>query len=143
MAASPLGAAVLSDFFGAISSIAEQRIREAQERGEFSNLPGEGKPLPEEDISHVPPELRMAYRVLKNANCLPPELEQRKEIGLLADLLETCPDEKTRLKTMRRLRMILDKLGEGRHMALEAHDEYYQKTLAILERHERKKRGEV
>ncbi|RME59693.1 DUF1992 domain-containing protein, partial [Candidatus Parcubacteria bacterium] len=52
---------------GIIETIAEQRIREAQARGELDDLPGAGKPLAlEEDNPFVPPELRMAYKVLKN-----------------------------------------------------------------------------
>ena len=50
------------------------------EAGEFDNLEGQGQPLKLEDDSHIPPELRMAYKILKNADCLPPELELRQEI---------------------------------------------------------------
>lgn len=127
----------MADGFAAIAIIAEQRIMEAQERGEFDNLPGEGRPLPEDDLANVAPELRMAYRILKNANCLPPELAKRKEISRTSDLLENCPDERERLQAMRRLRLLLDRLGADRHAALEAQDEYYQKALALLEKHER------
>ena len=60
-----------------IQSIAEQRIAEAQQQGAFDNLPGAGRPLQLEDDSHIPPELRMAYKVLRNAGCLPPEMQDR------------------------------------------------------------------
>jgi len=62
-----------------IDQLAEQHIREAQEKGELSQLPGEGAPLKLDDDSAVPPELRSAYRLLKNAGYLPPELEMRRE----------------------------------------------------------------
>ncbi len=68
---------------------AERHIRDAQQQGEFDNLPGSGEPLRLDDDAHVPPELRAAYRLLKNAGCLPPELAQRKEAMALADLLKT------------------------------------------------------
>ena len=58
---------------------AERHIAEAQAKGEFDNLAGSGEPLILDDDSHVPPELRAGYRLLKNAGCLPPELEQRRE----------------------------------------------------------------
>jgi len=45
--------------------IVEQRIKEAMEKGEFENLPGKGKPIPLEDDSHVPEDLRLAYKLLK------------------------------------------------------------------------------
>lgn len=68
---------------------AERHILDAQRQGEFDNLPGSGHPLILDDDSHVPPELRAGYRMLKNAGCLPPELEQRKEAVELAQLLST------------------------------------------------------
>lgn len=48
---------------------AERHITEAQSKGEFDNLPGSGEPLILDDDSHVPPELRAGYRLLKNAGC--------------------------------------------------------------------------
>ena len=50
---------------------AERHIIDAQSKGEFDNLPGTGEPLTLDDDSHVPPELRAGYRLLKNAGCLP------------------------------------------------------------------------
>lgn len=74
----------------------ERHISDAQHKGEFENLPGSGKPLVLEDDSHIPPELRAGYRLLKNAGCLPPELEQRREAVELADLLKSVRKEDPR-----------------------------------------------
>jgi hypothetical protein len=41
-----------------LTKIAEARIREAMERGEFDDLPGKGRPLVLEDLSRVPEDLR-------------------------------------------------------------------------------------
>ncbi|AUU82962.1 MULTISPECIES: DUF1992 domain-containing protein [Leclercia] len=71
---------------------AERHILDAQRQGEFDDLPGSGQPLKLDDDSHVPPELRAAYRMLKNAGCLPPELEQRKEAIELSHLLTTVKE---------------------------------------------------
>ncbi len=68
---------------------AERHILDAQRQGEFDNLPGNGQPLILDDDSHVPVELRAGYRMLKNAGCLPPEIEQRKEAVELSHLLTT------------------------------------------------------
>jgi len=72
-------------------SIVEKAIREAQERGEFDNLPGLGKPIHWDD-DHVPPEWRMAHRILKNAGLAPMWIEDdkriRKERKALRELLE-------------------------------------------------------
>lgn len=57
----------------------EKRIKEARENGEFDNLPGAGRPLILDDDNGIPEELRTAYRILKNAGYLPPELQDRKE----------------------------------------------------------------
>lgn len=67
---------------------AERHILDAQKKGEFENLPGSGEPIILDDDSHIPAELRPGYRLLKNAGCLPPELEQRKEAIQLLDLLK-------------------------------------------------------
>lgn len=60
-------------------SAVDKAIREAQERGEFDNLPGKGKPLRWDD-EHVPPEWRMAARILKNAGFAPSWIEDDKWI---------------------------------------------------------------
>lgn len=123
--------------FSAIAMIAESRIREALEKGELDNLPGAGRPLEFEDMSHVPEELRLAYKMLKNAGCLPPELEDRKEAGRLMDLLDACPPEREKIKAMKRLRLILSKAGFSRSSLNPALDDsYYAKLMARLERHE-------
>lgn len=72
-----------------IDQWAERHILDAQRQGEFDNLPGNGQPLILDDDSHVPADLRAGYRMLKNAGCLPPELEQRKEAVELSHLLTT------------------------------------------------------
>ena len=85
---------------GAVSflqNMAEQRILEAQRAGAFDNLPGKGKPLKLEDMSWVPEDLRLGYHVLKNAHVLPPEVELRKDIHTLQDLLKHVEDEGERL----------------------------------------------
>jgi hypothetical protein len=50
--------------------IAEQRIEEAVSRGEFAGLPGEGAPLPPEDNEHLAEDMRLAWRILKNAGMI-------------------------------------------------------------------------
>ncbi|MGH8119134.1 MAG: DnaJ family domain-containing protein [Gammaproteobacteria bacterium] len=71
--------------------LAEQAIFAAMERGAFDHLPGAGNPLPWEDDSMVPEELRVDYRVLKNSGFIPPEAGLRKEIGTLAaEIVAIC-----------------------------------------------------
>lgn len=73
-----------------LSWLAEQRIQEAMRSGEFANLPGHGKPLELEDLSGVPEELRMSYKIMKNAGLLPEELTLRAECVTLEELLVAC-----------------------------------------------------
>jgi hypothetical protein len=60
-------------------TIAERKIEEAIERGELDDLPLAGRRLPP-DLAGVPEELRLAYRLLKNANVLPEELQLKRRI---------------------------------------------------------------
>ncbi len=120
----------------AFETIAERRILEAMERGEFDRLPGAGQPLTLEDDSMVPPELRIAYKILKNAGCIPPELELRKEILTLRDLIRTVEDEGERKAGVRELNRKLLRLGimSGRTIDLDAFPEYGERIAAKLAR---------
>lgn len=114
--------------------IAEQRIREAMERGEFNNLSGKGRPLKLEDDSSVPDELRLSYKVLKNAGCVPPELEHRKEIINLRDLLSATGDDFERQARLRELNFKLLKLNMMRKVPLNIEDfpEYEERIIEKL-----------
>ena len=63
--------------------LAERRISEAIARGELADLPGEGRPLDLSDDALIPEDLRLAYRILKNAGYIPPEVEALNEIAQL------------------------------------------------------------
>ena len=76
--------------------IAERKIEQAMSRGEFDNLSCKGKPLPPDDMAMVPEDLRMAYKILKNAGVVPEEIELQKSIINLNDLLNACADEEER-----------------------------------------------
>ena len=115
--------------------IAEERICEAQKQGTFDNLPGSGKPLPPENGPHVPEDLRMAYKILKNSGYLPEEIAERKEIDTLLQLLENDSPEKDRLRAMRRLEALLFSFSrKGRSIAFGERDIYYTNVVARLER---------
>lgn len=70
-----------------LDQLAEAHIQNAMERGALDDLPGAGQPLPPDEASQVPPELRAGYRLLKNAGYVPPEINQAREIRELTDLL--------------------------------------------------------
>lgn len=84
----------LNGWFRALGHIVEERIRKAQEEGQFDDLPGKGKPLKLDDDSRIAPHLRASYRILKNAGLLPPEMQLRKEVNHLRQLLDEVECEK-------------------------------------------------
>lgn len=114
--------------------IIEQRIKEAQENGKFDNLPGRGEPLELEDDSHIPEDLRLAYKILKNADCLPPELELRKEIRQMEDMLENIPDEKAKYRHIKKINYKIMKLNMMGHNSplMEEKQIYYKKLFDKL-----------
>jgi len=108
----------------------ERKIQEAMERGEFDNLPGQGKPLIFEEDSHIPEDLRVAYKILKNADCLPPELEAKKEIRQMEDLLAKIPDEKERYKLIKKINYMIMRLNMmGKRSPLFEEKQVYYKKL--------------
>lgn len=113
----------------AIERIAEQRIREAQERGEFKNLSGAGRVLDLDDDVGVPPELRVAYRILKNSGFVPPEIELRRDIANAESLLAQALTPADREKANTRLEFLLMKLAASRGGARDARIEadYYER----------------
>lgn len=86
-----------------ISILAEEKISEGVKNGAFDNLPGKGRPLELEDLSGVPEELRTGYKMMKNAGFLPEELQIRKEMATLNDLIRCCDDERERASLNQRL----------------------------------------
>ena len=88
-------------------AIAEKKIAEAIARGELSDLPGEGKPLELDDDANVPEDLRVAYRILKNAGFVPPEVDSLREIGQLERLIEEkSVDDPAKAKLLRKIALL-------------------------------------
>jgi hypothetical protein len=73
--------------------IAENRIREAMQQGEFDNLPGAGKPIDLDGYFKLPEHLRVAFSILKSANCVPAEVEMLNEIAALEQRLSAASAE--------------------------------------------------
>ncbi|NBX18115.1 MAG: DUF1992 domain-containing protein [Proteobacteria bacterium] len=80
----------------AFEIIAENRIREALDNGDFDNLSLCGQPLDLDDGQFVPLHLRLCQRILKNAGILPPVLQLKKEIIQLSERLAQTEDEGVR-----------------------------------------------
>lgn len=122
----------------AIAYVAEERIRAAAQRGEFRNLPGAGKPLDLDADANVPPELRMAYTLLKNGGYLDgaqgqDEADQALEARLssLEAMLEQSESERLKLRQMLKLQVmeIRARRISGTELTLEKDDLYYTKVV--------------
>ena len=98
-----------------IDRLAEEKIQQSIKRGDLDGLPGCGEPLQLDDDSHVPVELRAAYRLLKNAGFVPPEIEWRREMAEIESLLaqtENADSNRIR-KRLLMLRMQLERSGKS------------------------------
>ncbi len=98
--------------------IVEERIQRAMKKGDLDNLPGHGKPLDLNNDAHVPEELRLAYKILKNADCTPPELELKKEIRQTEDLLAGMADTAEKYRAIKKLNFLIMKLNSIRNTSI-------------------------
>ncbi|MFH1216738.1 MAG: DUF1992 domain-containing protein [Pseudomonadota bacterium] len=114
-----------------LTRIAERRISQAIEDGSLTFEKWKNKPLPEDDDPHVPDDLKMAYKILKNAGYLPPEIETKKEIRQLEELIAATEDEHVRLKQMKKLNLLLIKVDAMRKGGtnIASQEDYYRKIV--------------
>lgn len=115
----------------ALHTIAERRIAQAIKDGTLKTDGWKNKPLPLDDDSFVPDDLKMAYKILKNSGYVPPEVETRKEIQRLEDLIAKSEDCHQRVKQMKKLNVLMMKLDAQRNRpsSIEHDDEYYRKIV--------------
>ena len=115
--------------------IVEDRIRSAQRQGQFDNLTGAGQPLQLTDESGVADDLRMAHKILKNSDFLPPEIELKKQIRQTEELLAGMEDTKQRYRTMKKLNVMIMKLNSMRRVPVEMEmpQQYLDKVVQRLE----------
>ncbi len=94
--------------------IVEERIRQSQRNGDFDNLEGAGKPLNHDMFNRVSEDLRLAYKILKNADCLPPEIELKQEIKRTETLLAGISDTEQRYRILKKLNFLIMKFNSVR-----------------------------
>ena len=86
---------VLDDHIG-------RALRDIEARGELAAAPSWGKPLDFGDgYDETPPELRMPYKVLKDAGMLPPEVELMRTLAGLRRDLEATGDDAERARQIK------------------------------------------
>jgi hypothetical protein len=118
-----------------IQTIAERKIQQAMAEGTMADLSHwKDKPLPPDNMPNVPEDLRMAYRLLKSAGYVPEEVELHQEITNLEQLLETCTDEKEKVRQLKKIGCLKTKLEcrMGRAIDLGEEGPYYSKVVDRL-----------
>ena len=115
----------------AIRLIAERKISEAIREGQLEIEEWRNRPLPMTNENLVPEELRMAHKILKNAGYLPPEIETKKEIQQIEDLLVNCEEECVRVKQLKKLNYLVMKLNtmKGDVVNIESQEEYFRQVV--------------
>ena len=116
--------------------IVEERILKAQKKGDFENLIGSGKPLKLNENYYIPEELRLAYKILKNADCLPPEIELKKEIKQTEDLLAGMQETSDKYRILKKLNFLIMKLNTMRDTSImnEMPQYYMEKLVGHIEK---------
>lgn len=79
-----------------MSRTIDEILRESIERGEFQNLPGQGKRLNLEEYFDTPEEVRLSYGLLKSNNFVPEEVQMLQDIEALKQKLKQTTAEKER-----------------------------------------------
>ena len=96
--------------------LTEQRIQQALEDGAFDNLPGAGKPLPQDDIGGPnDPVMLFGYRIMAEAGAVPEELRLRRELQEARAAWRESDDEAERARLMTKI----SELGMRHAMAVE------------------------
>jgi hypothetical protein len=78
-----------------------RKLREAELSGELQSAKGYGRPLiTEEGWAQTPDELRMPFKILKDAGVVPPEIELMRQRADMREQLSACkePAEAEQLK---------------------------------------------
>lgn len=112
----------------AFEHLAEQKILAAIANGEFDNLPGQGRPLNWEDDSAIPASLRLSFKILKNANILPEEMQLKQDLAALQERLAGASEAESQW-----LRRQIRDLETRFHLLMERHRRYLRNPAS---RHE-------
>jgi DnaJ homologue, subfamily C, member 28, conserved domain len=105
-----------------VDDIIKQWVQKVEASGELRDHPGFGKPFQFDDgFLETPDELRMVYKILKNAGYLPAEVELLKRLAQLKESIAATSDaaERDRLRVQlgelqQRVAIMFDKLRARR-----------------------------
>ena len=100
-----------------VDEVIRQWVQKVEQSGELRNNPGFGKPFEFKDgFLETPDELRMAYKILKDAGYVPAEVEMVQRLATLREQLRTTHGE----SEQRALKIKIAELQQKVAMMLEA-----------------------
>ncbi|KYF97986.1 hypothetical protein BE20_55055 [Sorangium cellulosum] len=107
--------------FRGLDQLVESRIQGAIARGELDRLPGQGKPLKEDDLSGLSRDERMEVLLARCAGSAPEEVQLLREIADLREAIARAPAGPARQKLAqtlkdRTLRLTLLFEASGKHV---------------------------
>mgnify|MGYP001822350464 CR=1 FL=1 len=116
--------------------IVEERYQRDQGVGRFVVLDGSGKPLCLENDQHISEDLRICHKILKNADCLPPELEIKKEIRQTETLLAGMKDTAEKYHILKKINFLIMKCNAMANgsIKLEIPQRYGERLVERLDR---------
>lgn len=115
-----------------VDQLVERRIAEAIERGDLDDLPGAGRPLELDDEPLVPAELRVAFRLMKNAGYVPDEMKLFAELRSAEQLLMAACGGEERTAAAARVRLLLERIGTGRAVRMQVQSPYFEQLVERL-----------
>ena len=96
----------------AVDDIIKQWVNKVEATGELRNHPSWGKPLDIDDgYMQTPTELRMAFKILKDAGYVPAEVEMLKELATLKEQLVEAANEEARVALRARIAELQHKVS--------------------------------
>lgn len=112
----------------------ERQLEEAARKGAFDNLPGAGTPIDLTENPFVPPDWRLAYKILKDHHLVPEFVERRKEIEKIRgeiDALKAGPDYGTRRLAIRNRLVRLAAAVEALNRSLARENQFIRSSLQL------------
>jgi hypothetical protein len=90
-----------------IALIAERKIKEAIEDGQFDNLSGAHKPLKDDELANLPPDIRLAMRIMQNSGYR--DISAKDDSVFINDPWQGAPEERRINRAITSLQLKLDK----------------------------------
>ncbi len=103
----------------AVDDVIKQWIKKIEASGELRNHPLHGKPLNLDDgYLETPEEIRMTYKILKNAGFIPAEVQALKDLAAFKEELAQSTDEERQRElrieianTQQKIAMMLERIS--------------------------------